>query len=389
LSVQYGYVLAERAGTFLNALVCVAEGGHEEARRLLASHRQVAARAGNRWHELLCEIYDAYALLQRGDRNAAAESMNEWLPQLRTRRYLPSHAGSNMLLSALFAFALSERAGEDWLPALIKQRRLRCPAPELRSWPWPVRISSLGAFTVDVGASGAGASAKPQHKLLELLKALVALSRDGVSGRDLADGLWPDAEGDTAQNSLQVSLYRLRRMLGHDDAIQLRDGKLTLNRAVCWVDAWAFEDLAERLKTMKAGDSPFEHAALAALELYRAHLLAKEKEQVWMLAPREKLKRSWSRVVKALGLHYESGNRWSAAADLYHAALDSDPVAEEFYWRLMVCLERSGNAAEALGTYHRCKEQLFSKLGAKPSAEMEQLYRELIGSTPAARHGRA
>jgi hypothetical protein len=78
---------------------------------------------------------------------------------------------------------------------------------------------------------------KPPHRLLELLKALVAFGSDGVEQAELADTLWPQAEGDRARNALIVNLSRLRTLLGRDDTVLLHDGRVVLNRHCCWIDA--------------------------------------------------------------------------------------------------------------------------------------------------------
>jgi LuxR family maltose regulon positive regulatory protein len=175
-----------------------------------------------------------------------------------------------------------------------------------------------------------------------------------------------------------VSLYRLRKMLGRDDAIQVQDGKVRITREVCWVDAWAFEDKAERLKALKRDAGQFEPLAQQTLELYRGHLLAKEKEQAWMLSPRERLRRQWLSVVKALGERTEQQGGWAQASELYQRTLDIDPVAEEIYRRLMICQKETGERTEAVGTYQRCCLHLSAALGTRPSAETERLYRSLV-----------
>jgi hypothetical protein len=81
-------------------------------------------------------------------------------------------------------------------------------------------------------------SGKAQHKPLDLLKALIAFGGRDVNTRILTEALWPDADGDAAQGAFDATLHRLRRLLGVDNAVQLKDGKLSLNENLCWVDAW-------------------------------------------------------------------------------------------------------------------------------------------------------
>jgi DNA-binding SARP family transcriptional activator len=47
--------------------------------------------------------------------------------------------------------------------------------------------------------------------------------------------------------ALRSGLHRLRKLLGREDAVVLRDGHLSLNERVVWVDVWAVQALLEPL----------------------------------------------------------------------------------------------------------------------------------------------
>ena len=60
----------------------------------------------------------------------------------------------------------------------------------------------------------------------------------------LVDKVWPDANEAQGMQSLHTALHRLRQLLGHPEAVITRGGRIGLNRALCWVDAWALEALS-------------------------------------------------------------------------------------------------------------------------------------------------
>ena len=94
-----------------------------------------------------------------------------------------------------------------------------------------------------------GVAQKPGHELLKhiaVLKSLLALGGRDVPEARLADKLWPGSEADAAHEALAVNLHRLRKLLGSQDAVDLRDGRISLNPEMCWVDAWTFESLVEQ-----------------------------------------------------------------------------------------------------------------------------------------------
>ena len=90
----------------------------------------------------------------------------------------------------------------------------------------------------------------------------------------MADALWPDSDGDAARNALDNALHRLRKMLGGDDRVLLRQGALQLNPQRCWTDVGALEALLARLEACPTDD--IASLGLATRALYRAPLLPDE-----------------------------------------------------------------------------------------------------------------
>jgi len=241
----------------------------------------------------------------------------------------------------------------------------------------PIRIEALGGFDLTIDGITFASGAKPQRRPLDLLKILLISNGSSIGAAELADKLWPDSEGDTARNALQVAVHRLRRLLGRDQAIVVQDRKVSLDHELCTVDLWTFERDATHLVCAYPEASSFAEKAAETLHLYRGHLFAHEADQAWMLAPRERLRRLWLGLVRRLGDCHELRGQCDRACELYQRAVDLDPLAEEVYRRLMRCQQSAGECAEAAHTYRRCREQLVTVLGVGPSAETERLYHTL------------
>ncbi len=113
--------------------------------------------------------------------------------------------------------------------------RARC----LEKWPRPLRIETLGELAVVRDGERLRPSRKTQKKPLELLRVLVDHGPRGAGLAAAAEALWPDAEGDAAHHALETAVYRLRKLLGYPRAVVLRDGRVFLDPATVWVDAWS------------------------------------------------------------------------------------------------------------------------------------------------------
>jgi DNA-binding SARP family transcriptional activator len=209
-----------------------------------------------------------------------------------------------------------------------------------------------------------------------------------VSEARLTEALWPEAEGDAAQQSLATTLYRLRRLLGHEAAVTRQEGRVGLDPCRCWVDTWAFERLLARADAART-QGPADGKALAeslqyteqALALYHGPFLAGEPVHVWVVSLRERLHARLLRHLVEIGRHWEQAGRWAEAAAGYERALEVDGCAEEFYRRLMAAYHRLGRPAEALAVYQRCRRTLAGLLGVEPSPETEALHRALRAGT--------
>ena len=139
----------------------------------------------------------------------------------------------------------------------------------------PVKIHSLGRFEIQREEQPIRSEGKAQHKPLELLKALIALGGDEVPANKLIDILWVEPlEGDE-QKAFEITVHRLRKLLGNDKAIQVSDRRVTLNPEIVWVDLWALErKLAPLIPAVHAtvpDVAELERAAPEILNLYRGH----------------------------------------------------------------------------------------------------------------------
>jgi len=145
----------------------------------------------------------------------------------------------------LLAFALEQgilpQVAQQW----IRQKRL-APPPGFRDgpgceWPVPVRIRALQGLDVALDESSQQdetPGVKPSAKLRELLAVLVVRRQQGATQTELADWLWPDADGDKAAASLKVALHRLRGWLGFE-AVLLKNGVIALNPQRVACDLWS------------------------------------------------------------------------------------------------------------------------------------------------------
>ena len=283
--------------------------------------------------------------------------------------------------SRLHTFALEFGIEPDLISELIRLRGMPL-LPDARAVPHVLSIYTLGRFEILRDQRPLRFEGKAQLRPLALLKAVIGFGGTDVPKNRLIDVLWADSlEGDV-QKALDVTLYRLRKLLGHDRAIQVRDRRVSLNREFVWTDLWALEaqfaDLIPAGRAQLPRPEQLEGAAPAVLKLYRGHFLDGEADSSWLLPVRNRLNGRFQRFAMRLGEYWEGMCAWSRAAELYERCIEIDPLAEFFYCRLIVCLREQGRRAEAIETFRRCRQILSVTLGIKPAESTEAVVRELM-----------
>ena len=405
-------------------------GDREEAHRQLEAAKSISARTGSSYCAYLCDMTSAYLLLSSspyktsvgsapppndttGEDARPTEEGLEFLRKAfitgRQRGYVTMvHFWRPDVIGHLCVRALEAGIEVKYAKELIRKLKINPPQmnaeygarnaeyslkripnsefqiPQLEDWPWPVKIYALGRFELIIDGKAVTPSGKAQKKPLLLLKTLIAFGGKDVREERLAGILWPDAEGDAGHNAIKTTIGRLRQMIGNDRAIQVHEGRISLDGRYCWVDAWAFEQLCGRVEQRMervpdgADFDRLRQMAARALSLYGGSLLHSETYQNWTVTARERLRSKYLRFISGMARLSDRTGNSKEAAEYYMKGLETEPRAEEFYQGLMASYIRLGRQAEALAVYKRCKDLLHAELGIAPSPKTETLREEIL-----------
>lgn len=348
-----------------------ADGDVAGARRELQAAMRIAQQIGCANARYYVHELEALFAGAQGDADAQLAAARSLFRVMREQGFVNSAWWNGESMARLCLLALENDIETDYVRRLIRLRALRPegPAARLGNWPWPLRIRTFGRFEIEVDGEPLRFTGKVQKRPLELLRALVAFGGSDVHEAQLAQALWPDADGDDAHNAFVTTLQRLRRMLVHREALRLQESKLSLDPQRCHLDTWAFESIDVR--TGDPGD--LRRATL----LYRGAFLAGD-EAAWAIAPRERLRARFVQAAAALAGQHATQQREDQAIACLEGALEVDDTVESFYRQLMSLQARLGRMADVEVTYRRCRDVLGSTLQVRPSPSTEALWKELI-----------
>lgn len=372
------------------------EGGHmfgEGSNAIVAVH--VLRERGRvpeavQWLERVMEIGDRMQsdLLRFGrwiltaqlsfDRNNEAEGFDALQKALKIAesRGLMQYPGCQpQIMATLCGKALNAGIQVPFVLRMIQKHRFPTP-PEARcleTWPWSIKIFTLGKFEVLINGQPLGKNRKTSHRLIELLIAIITHGGAPISTARLMDMLWPEADGDQARENLKKSIARLRQLLVVDDVLRWQDGEISLNPARCWVDAWAFEaSLGEDEPRRATGETARDGHRNTIIALYRGPFLGWNEIAAWAHPYRELVRKQFTRLVSRREDVVAEDQRQERIAELARA-INVDPVAESLYQQLIPLLVSANRHGEAAAYYDRCRTELARWAGRSVSAELQAL----------------
>ncbi|HYA87785.1 MAG TPA: BTAD domain-containing putative transcriptional regulator [Nitrospirota bacterium] len=401
LAEKIGFLGAQVRSRINMAHLMRVTGKNPQAKEYIAVCRRLGRKLGSELIEFFCSLSDACsAFAERKEatglrylHDAMTLGSRKGFAALNYAAWYPAE------MSMLCVRALEAGIETNFVRDMIRKRNLVPETPPLHvdTWPWPIKIYTLGRFEIMRDGKPIQFTGKVQKKPLEMLKVLIAFGAMDISEERIADALWPDVDGDTARLSFKTTLHRLRNVLGKEEFIQLKEGRISLERRTCWVDAWAFETMVEHAEAAgreqavggrisarsKLNNERYVNLLEKAISMYHGHYLGNESDKPWSISFKERLRNKFLSIVAMLGDYWnqQSSNPKAAvnkAIECYQRGIEIDDVAEDFYQNLMLCYGKLGRKVEAAKVYKRCRDTLASSFGVEPSKETHAIYQSIL-----------
>jgi DNA-binding SARP family transcriptional activator/tetratricopeptide (TPR) repeat protein len=276
-----------------------------------------------------------------------------WLPSLRQAldRGTPASLASSRFLEAIGTaedVGRLRQAGRKHKSAIASDLGKRLAKRVAHR----VYVEDQGRVALRVGGHHVeGASVR--RKVLALLCYLLTRPRFAANRDEVLEALWPDFEPAVALNSLNQTLYFLRRVVEpgyredtspdyvrHDSDVVWLDRQLVSSRSqVC----------ADFIRSLPAQPSPEQVQKLA--EMYHGQFALDFAYEEWAVGYRESTHASYLQVVEnALALDIATGH-FDRGVLLARRALNVDPNAEQIELSLVRLLRMSGAHAAAAEQY--------------------------------------
>jgi LuxR family maltose regulon positive regulatory protein len=250
-----------------------------------------------------------------------------------------------------------------------------------------LRLQTLGGFRLWRSDSVVEDTEWEGHQPQVLLKAIITQGPKAVPKDVLMEDLWPEASPDLTEKNFKVNLHRLRRTLEPaldktfgSSYVHLKANLVSLDPELCRVDVDEFLSLAKQgEKKEEQGDLK---AAIAfynqAADLYAGDFLAEELYLAWVEVKREELRGRFLELLNRLAKLYEGQGSALKAINCHKRVVQTDPLAEAAYRRLMLLYAQRGMYNAALKVYEECKKSLHEVLNTEPEEATTAIYRKIL-----------
>jgi DNA-binding SARP family transcriptional activator len=243
-----------------------------------------------------------------------------------------------------------------------------------------LRVGLLGGFRVERDGRPVPDFAWQRRTAKGLTKLLATVPSHTLHREQILEIFWPNADIDSARNSLAKALHAARRALeperpAREDSsyLRVRDDMITLGGDHVLIDADNFQRLAQvalRLRTV-----PAYERALAA---YTGVLLPEDLYADWPSERRLYFADLNVRLLLGLAETLANGGAHLEAVDRLRSALQEDPTREDAHRQIMRLYGAMGARGLARRQFEICRALLRDELNVAPDRETTSLYEDLF-----------
>ena len=278
--------------------------------------------------------------------------------------------GSDVALPA--ARCLDELGSPEDVSRLRRFSKRRSADPDLgrglaRRVAETVFVEDQGRVVITIGSRRIeGTSIR--RKVLTMLCFLLTRPRFSSTRDEVLDALWPDSEPGVALNSLNQTIYFLRRVFEPSYREDMSPGYLRHESDVVWLDRTLVSSrsqlCSDYIRTLGPRPSPEEVAQLTSM--YRAQFALDFTYEEWAVAHRDMLHASFLQIVESAVASDMATGHWDRGIVNARRGLAVDADAEQIEASLVRLLRLSGAHAAAAEQYAHYSAVLKEGLGIEP-----------------------
>jgi DNA-binding SARP family transcriptional activator len=230
-----------------------------------------------------------------------------------------------------------------------------------------VRIEDQGRVEIHVGSSVIPGT-DLRRKVLAMLCFLLTRSRFSATRDEIIDAIWPEMAPDVAVNSLNQTVYFLRRVFEQGYKEDVSAGYVHHDSDVLWLDPDLIHSRSQACRELidAIGSNPSPDDVEALSKLYLGKFALDFSYEDWAVPYRDALHVAYLQVIEAaVNRDIETGHH-DRGIRLARKALSIDPDLESLELSLLRLYRVTGAHAAAAEQYAHYAAYLRDELGVEP-----------------------
>jgi DNA-binding SARP family transcriptional activator len=232
-----------------------------------------------------------------------------------------------------------------------------------------VRIEDQGRVGISIGDRDLSGTAV-RRKVLALLCFLITKPEMSATRDQVLDALWPELDPEVAINSLNQTLYFLRRVFEENYSDDLSPGYVHHDSDVIWLDAELVSSRTVECRRLIRGlpDRPSPDDVDRLTVMYHGRFALDFEYEEWAGPYRDSLHAAYLEIVERSVLDDLTAGHHDRGIRIARRALDVDGSAEQIEVSLLRLYRASGAHAAAAEQYAHYASYMREELGVEPPA---------------------
>lgn len=245
-------------------------------------------------------------------------------------------------------------------------------------------VKLLGELEISYKGKVISEKASKAKKIWNILAYIVMHQNRLLLQSDLIDTIWPDDDNTNPKSSLKTSLYRIRGLLSelavdNEEFIISSRGAYSWNTNIeCKVDAIEFEKLCIKSEEKKLNVIERIDILKKAIDMYQGDFLKRFESDLWVIPLITHYHSMYVDKIKDLLMLLEKEKRYEEMERYALDAIRIESFDEKIHCYLVKSFMKQGNNTAAIAHYNKATKILLANLGVQPSAELRNLYLEVL-----------
>ena len=230
-----------------------------------------------------------------------------------------------------------------------------------------VHVEDQGRVTVEIGSRTVLGSAI-RRKVLAMLCFLITRPDMSATRDQVLDALWPDLDPEVAVNSLNQTVYFLRRVFEEAYSDDLTPGYVHHDSDVVWLDPDLVSSRSAACKVLirELPPKPSPDEVDRLTRLYRGRFALDFEYEEWAAAYRDNLHASYLEIVERSVLEDFTSGHYDRGITIARRALEADPTAEQIEICLLRLYRVTGAHSAAAEQYAHYAAVMRDEVGIEP-----------------------